>query len=215
MDTDKILIVLALAIALTVFALKEPLMEDVELLRDLERKNLVEELSLTYFYPLSQRERIEILQDHIHQMSEFRKKGLFVRPFVDFEDYIAEREKNLQELTANLSQNEDFVSFSTRHLNNVLATLDFSKEELLALGCLIDQVFPEDEGTALYELGWSDNRPLLVMSLFEDFPPVKKSRYREFARRLSEDIFDGEPVVLHVYPFNSEKKLVFKGGGQA
>lgn len=210
MDTDKILIVIAIMIASTAFVFKNQIMEDIELVRKFQKKNLVEEFSMSYLYPLSQQERIAALEEHIEKMATIRKRGLFVNYFVDFDAYVMERENELLGRRESISQGEDFISFSTLNLNHISASLNFPKEQLLNLASLIDQVFPENAGTASYELDWKGCDPLLTMSLFEGFPSVEKQRYREFVNRISKDVFDNKPVSLHVYLSDSVKKRVFK-----
>lgn len=215
MDTDKIIILLSLLIVSFTFVFRNELREDLELLREFEKKDIAEEFTLSYFYPHSQKQRVIALNDHINQMTEFGKRGLFVKYFFNFDGYINAREQELLEICDSLSQEKDFISFSTPRLNNVLATLDFSEEQLLKLAALIDQMFPESEGMALYELGLEGSVPLIAMSLSENFPSVQKQRYREFANEVSLNLFSDQLVLLHVYPSDSEKKLVFKGGRKA
>lgn len=211
MSTDKFLIILATVIVLAALFFKKEIVEEIELFRKFEKRSLFEGLTMSYFYPLSQQERIEILKEHIDKMTHIQKRvstSILAKYFVDFSEHIIERQNELLEKQESIRHSRDFISFSTFNLNNVVASLHYPREQLLKIACLIDEIFPEDAGNALYALDWKGSEPLLTMSLFEDFPHVDKQRYKEFVNRISKEIFDGQPVYLHVSPADFEEKQV-------
>lgn len=222
MNSDKILIIIASTIfsliAITGFIFREEIEEDIHLYEKAEVLDLIEDRdspSSIDFYPLTQKERAEKLKDHIEKMKVIQQrvsKTLFTKHFLDLSDYIETRKVQLEKNKIVSQFGPDALSFFTANLNSVVGPGWFSKEDLLTLGLLIDEAFPEEASNdALYYIGVEqDGTTSVCISPPDTYVLKDTSRYKKFINSVSKDVFNSSLVVLYVSIPNSERELVFK-----
>ena len=217
MDSDKILIMIALVILLTAFVFRGTIVDEFQLIKQDEATELSQNLVLVYFYPLTQQERIDVIKEHVVKMNSIQERvsrSILAKYYIDYGQRILELQQEIEEKQRDLKPEDDFISFSTFGLSNIIASSQFSEEQLLQLASLIDETFPDDDETALYVLDIEENRIALEMSPFEDFNPNKKKKYQEFVNQLSREIFDGEPVFLRIGTLDSDTGEFFESIGK-
>ncbi|PJD97916.1 MAG: hypothetical protein CK425_01960 [Parachlamydia sp.] len=205
-NPDKALIVAALLIVLALFPFKDRILEEVVLLNQVEV--LSKKIVSTYFYPVSREERVHLLKDSIKKMNEMQEKisrSIVAKYFINFQDLIQESEENLLVLE-NQEFYEDFVSFLTSKLANVIASRRFSNEQLLQLGHLIDQEFTEEpnQSTYLFDRDESNDQLFFEIIHHQNIHSIEEARFQLFVDKASGDIFRREPIILRV---SSEKNL--------
>ncbi len=72
-------------------------------------------------------------------------------------------------------------------------------------------MFPEEENNhAIYVVDSEGNHIVLNISPMEREHIVEKCRYLKFVNRVSEEVFQNEPVFLNVIIPDSKEKQVFK-----
>lgn len=211
MESDKIIIILALVITLFAFGAKEKIIEDIYLVGQSQTKELAEIFPSIYFSPLSQQERREILSDYLVKLCSIQNrvsKSLFIKYFVDFREHIAEQQKELLENKIGGLFGDDAVSFATAQHNTVIAQPYFSTEQLLHFGSLLDEIFPaQADSDVISTIDWEDTRIVVTISpktiLLEEKP------YEEFALRLCSEVFHDKPVTVHMTHPDSQDIQVF------
>lgn len=199
-NPDKALIVAALLIVLAIFPFKDRILEEALLLNQVEV--LSKKIVSTYFYPVSREERIPLLQDSIKKMNEMQgriSRSIVAKYFINFQDLIQESEENLLVLE-NQEFYEDFVSFLTSKLANVIASRQFSSEQLLQLGHLIDQEFSEEPDQLIYLFEREENNDQLIFEIInhQNVHSIEEAHFQLFVDKASRDIFRGEPITLRV-----------------
>lgn len=217
MDSDKILISVALVIVLSGFAFRDKIADEIMLFRQLDNgaivENFVNEMATSYYYPLTQSQRIEDLQGHVAKINDLQKQiseSMFARYFVDFREYIIERQHDILELQQAVNEDGELITFATRNSHPLISTTEFSNEELLKLAALIDKKFPEEDGIALYA-HYSENGDIaLEMALQDDFHAAEKQHYQKFVDSVSKEIFKGKAVSLQISDLDSEDKEIFQ-----
>ncbi|WP_068469877.1 hypothetical protein [Candidatus Protochlamydia phocaeensis] len=210
-DPDKILIIAAILLILSGYFFKDRIVEEAHLFKEAE--GFSQKLLTTYFYPLSQQERLAVFQDSLKKMEAMQERAsnsLLVKYFFDFRELIQEQQEDIQELERQ-EPHEGFVSFLTSNLANVIANRHFSNEQLLQLGHLIDEELPESN-QAVYLLNREENHQLLLeIMLHQPLDSMDQKRFQALADRASVSIFNGEPVNLLVGSFaDKEDILEFK-----
>lgn len=206
MHPDKILIVIALIILLLAFAFKGRIFEEIALLRQTEVVELTEKMPIVYYYPLSQQERINVLQDYVEKLNVIQdriSKSILAKRFLDYRDSIIGFQNELlgrQQLINESvgTDEENMVSFSTVKEHGVFADPQFTKEALLHLACLIDNTFDEEQGLAVFILSRENDHLALDIIPHDNFDHFKKRDYQEFSSQISKEIFEGDTVIIHV-----------------
>lgn len=205
MNSDKKLILLAFCLLLLCIP---KFLEERKLLRQTEASELSEDLALSFFYPLSNTERIEMIQEYLAQMEGIQEKisrSIVAKHFIDYRENISKREEDLRERQENLD--DDSISFSTQQLHHIISDSSHTKEGLLALASLIDEVFPEEDlGAAIFALEKSPQH-LINVYPYDDF---KEAHFQSFVSRASEEVFNNEPIFLQVgSPESGDTDLYF------
>lgn len=199
-NPDKALIIAALLIVLAIFPFKDRIREEAALLNQVEV--LSKKIVTTYFYPVSPEERVYLLKDSIKKMNEMQERlsrSIVAKYFINFQDLIQEGKEELF-VMENQESYEDFVSFLTSKLANVIASKQFSTEQLLQLGHLIDQEFSEEpnQSTFFFDRDESNDQLIFEIMNHQNVHSIAEARFQLFVDKASRDIFRGEPIILRV-----------------
>ncbi|MDN3505800.1 MAG: hypothetical protein P0S96_01055 [Simkaniaceae bacterium] len=195
MDTDKKLILLAFCLLLLCIP---KFIEERRLINQKEASELAEELAFSFFYPHSNSERIEMLQEHITRMENIQKrvsKSILAKHYIDYRDSISQKEENLRERKENSS--EDSISFSTRQHHHIISYTTHTAEELLLFAAVVDEEFPEVLGTSIFTI----ENELIHVYPYEDF---KTTNFQPFANLVLKKVFENRPTALQVTTQNTE-----------
>lgn len=185
---------------LAIFPFKDRILEEVVLLNQVEV--LSQRIVTAYFYPVSLEERVHLLKDSIKKMNEIQERiswSIVAKYFINFQDLIQESKEGLFVLE-NQESYEDFVSFLTSKLANVIASKQFSTEQLLQLGHLIDQEFSDEPNPSIYLFDRDENNAQLIFEIInhQNSPSIEEARFQLFVDKASGNIFRGEPIILRV-----------------
>ncbi|NGX61695.1 MAG: hypothetical protein K940chlam9_01184 [Chlamydiae bacterium] len=191
-------VVLILVLVTLVFGGK--ILTEIQLARVIKARELIGELVMSHFHPLTEEEKIDIRQDFITKMQTLQDKvdkSFIAKHFVDYCETIQEYQQEVKTRKQKLEDSEDLISFSTIGLQHVIASPSFEREPLLMLATLIDDMFDSDSCSAIFELHYEDHN--LVMEIDCMNGVIEEEQCQEFAKRASQEIFENTPVDLNFY----------------
>lgn len=96
------------------------------LIRHADAAEFYAEMAMAFFYPMTQEENINVLEDYVDKIRELQSrvsKSTIARMFVSYRDEIEKLENNIQERRGALKGDDqkDYLSFSTVKLSSVIA----------------------------------------------------------------------------------------------
>jgi hypothetical protein len=205
MNKDKVIVGLAGMILCFVALSWGQMKEEISLISQNEIIFVAESLQVNYFTPLSLAQQVKWHREFAEKLEEAQgilDRSWIAKYIVNFKEQIAEEKRQVSVLE---EAGGDEVTFMTRNMHTVISIPEFTQEELFQIGALIDELFNEEVGHAYFTVGMKyGKRQILSQPLQE----AVSGKYSEFVHRVSQEVFDGEPVLFvllnHEHPNESD-----------
>ncbi len=196
------MLLLASALIILLLIFRKKIYADLALFSHKEAVALKEKLIISYYYPHTRQERVNLMQDCVDQFVALQNrvtKSLFAKYFISHNDSISFHQNQLLEMKQTLEGEENnLISFSTLAQHGIIATSEFSAEALMTLAGLIDDAFPEEFGNALFSLSRENSHLALDIAPYGETDPFHKSDLQAFSDHISQEAFDGEMVKVQI-----------------
>lgn len=193
MNKDKIIVGLAGLILCFVALSWGQIKEEVSLISQEEIITVAESLQVNYFTPLSLEQQAEwhrVFAEKLEEAQEKLDSAFLAKYFIDFKEQIEAEKRQVRELEG---AGSDEMTFMTRTMHTVVSIPEYTKEELLQIGALIDELFNEAVGRVLFKIEIEyGKRQILAQPLQE----AVSGKFSEFVHRVSQEVFNGEPVLF-------------------
>lgn len=202
---------ITIIILIMIFQFRDKIFSEIQLIRQKEAKDLLDKGVLNFFCPLTQEERLRSARQLLEKVQDIQKrvqKSSFAKYLVDYRTFIHSQQKFVDMMQSKMElYGHDMISFSSPELNNIMAEGEFSEEQLLQFGCLLDTAFNEDEEMGNCMLKQDENVFKIEMNPYGCFCPNKKEVYRQFVYQVSKDLFQNGKVVMHIEDSEHEEPL--------
>lgn len=198
-----------------VIIFRKRLWEEYVLISQREAHAILDEGIYSQYIPYSGKERDQLVVEHLNSFKHLQErlsKSLLAKYFIDYSKNITENEKAIQEKKQLLKGiKDDYISFSTINLSQVIADPSFDDEMLLAFADFIDEM-SEKLGKEFEFITLEKEEEIPFVSIRLDADGIDNEQeiyFQGCVNEIASSLLKSEKVKLEIVCKGEEQKFLF------